>query len=358
MNLRIPGPIPVPDDILQILSRQMINHRGPEFKELLYRVTERLKTVFATENDMFILSSSGTGGMEAAISNTLSVGDKVICASIGSFGNRFGEIAKRFGANVEMVNFEPGTSINIEVLEQALNDHKNVKAVLVTHNETNTGVTNNLKQVAKIVKKDPGRLLLVDGISSVCSIPLQTDEWECDVVVSASQKGWMLPPGLAFISFSPLAWKFNSVSDMPRFYFDLIQYKSYYEKGQPPWTPALSIIFALDKALEQIIDEGMENVYSRHSSIANQVRNGIKAIGLSLFPNISVASNTVTAVKSPDGLDADILRKQVQQDHDVVLAGGYGPQQGKIFRIGHLGYVKPKEIDETIDAINLTLKNV
>ena len=325
MNLRIPGPIPVPDDILQILSRQMINHRGPEFKELLYRVTERLKTVFATENDMFILSSSGTGGMEAAISNTLSVGDKVICASIGSFGNRFGEIAKRFGANVEMVNFEPGTSINIEVLEQALNDHKNVKAVLVTHNETNTGVTNNLKQVAKIVKKDPGRLLLVDGISSVCSIPLQTDEWECDVVVSASQKGWMLPPGLAFISFSPLA---------------------------------LSIIFALDKALEQIIDEGMENVYSRHSSIANQVRNGIKAIGLSLFPDISVASNTVTAVKSPDGLDADILRKQVQQDHDVVLAGGYGPQQGKIFRIGHLGYVKPKEIDETIDAINLTLKNV
>ncbi len=358
MNLRIPGPIPVPDDILQILSRQMINHRGPEFKELLYRVTERLKTVFATENDMFILSSSGTGGMEAAISNTLSVGDKVICASIGSFGNRFGEIAKRFGANVEMVNFEPGTSINIEVLEQALNDHKNVKAVLVTHNETNTGVTNNLKQVAKIVKKDPSRLLLVDGISSVCSIPLQTDEWECDVVVSASQKGWMLPPGLAFISFSPLAWKFNSVSDMPRFYFDLIQYKSYYEKGQPPWTPALSIIFALDKALEQIIDEGMENVYSRHSSIANQVRNGIKAIGLSLFPDISVASNTVTAVKSPDGLDADILRKQVQQDHDVVLAGGYGPQQGKIFRIGHLGYVKPKEIDETIDAINLTLKNV
>ena len=358
MNLRIPGPIPVPDDILQILSRQMINHRGPEFKELLYRVTERLKTVFATENDMFILSSSGTGGMEAAISNTLSVGDKVICASIGSFGNRFGEIAKRFGANVEMVNFEPGTSINIEVLEQALNDHKNVKAVLVTHNETNTGVTNNLKQVAKIVKKDPSRLLLVDGISSVCSIPLQTDEWECDVVVSASQKGWMLPPGLAFISFSPLAWKFNSVSDMPRFYFDLIQYKSYYEKGQPPWTPALSIIFALDKALEQIIDEGMENVYSRHSSIANQVRNGIKAIGLSLFPDISVASNTVTAVKSPDGLDADILRKQVQQDHDVVLAGGYGPQQGKIFRIGHLGYVNPKEIDETIDAINLTLKNV
>ena len=358
MNLRIPGPIPVPDDILQILSRQMINHRGPEFKELLYRVTERLKTVFATENDMFILSSSGTGGMEAAISNTLSVGDKVICASIGSFGNRFGEIAKRFGANVEMVNFDPGTSINIEVLEQALNDHKNVKAVLVTHNETNTGVTNNLKQVAKIVKKDSGRLLLVDGISSVCSIPLQTDEWECDVVVSASQKGWMLPPGLAFISFSPLAWKFNSVSDMPRFYFDLIQYKSYYEKGQPPWTPALSIIFALDKALEQIIDEGMENVYSRHSSIANQVRNGIKAIGLSLFPDISVASNTVTAVKSPDGLDADILRKQVQQDHDVVLAGGYGPQQGKIFRIGHLGYVKPKEIDETIDAINLTLKNV
>ena len=144
---------------------------------------------------------------------------------------------------------------------------------------------------------------------------------------------------------------------MPRFYFDLIQYKSYYDKGQPPWTPALSIIFALDKALEQIIDEGMENVYSRHSSIADRVRNGIIKIGLSLFPDISVASNTVTAVKSPDGLDADKLRKQVQKDHNVVLAGGYGPQQGKIFRIGHLGYVKPKEIDETIDALDFTLKS-
>ena len=335
MNLRIPGPIPVPDDILQILSNQMINHRGPEFKELLYRVTERLKFVFATKNDMFILSSSGTGAMEAAIANTLSVGDKVICASIGSFGNRFGEIAKRFGADVEMLNFEPGTSINPEVFEQALNKHKNLKAVLVTHNETNTGVTNNLKEIAQLVKKDPNRLLLVDGISSVCSIPLQTDELGCDVVVSASQKGWMLPPGLAFISFSPLAWKFNSISNMPRFYFDLIQYKSYYDKGQPPWTPALSIIFALDKALEQIIDEGMENVYTRHSSIADQVRNGIKQIGLSLFPDISVASNTVTAVKSPDGLDADMLRNQIQKKHGVVLAAGYGPQQGKIFRIGH-----------------------
>ena len=357
MNLRIPGPIPVPDDILQILSNQMINHRGPEFKELLYRVTERLQFVFATKNDMFILSSSGTGAMEAAIANTLSVGDKVICASIGSFGNRFGEIAKRFGADVDMLNFEPGTSINPEVLEQALNKHKDLKAVLVTHNETNTGVTNNLKEVAKLVKKDPNRLLLVDGISSVCSIPLQTDELGCDVVVSASQKGWMLPPGLAFISFSPLAWKFNSISNMPRFYFDLIQYKSYYDKGQPPWTPALSIIFALDKALEQIIDEGMENVYTRHSSIADQVRSGIKQIGLSLFPDISVASNTVTAVKSPDGLDADMLRNQIQKNHGVVLAGGYGPQQGKIFRIGHLGYVDPKEIDETIVAIDLTLKN-
>ena len=176
-------------------------------------------------------------------------------------------------------------------------------------------------------------------------------------MVSASQKGWMLPPGLAFISFSPLAWKFNSISNMPRFYFDLIQYKSYYDKGQPPWTPALSIIFALDKALEQIIDEGMENVYTRHSSIADQVRSGIQQIGLSLFPDISVASNTVTAVKSPEGLDADMLRNQIQKNHGVVLAGGYGPQQGKIFRIGHLGYVNPKEIDETIDAIDLTLKS-
>ena len=358
MNLRIPGPIPVPDDILDVMSSPMINHRGSDFKDILYRVTSNLKQVFETEGDMYILTSSGTGAMEAAVTNTLSPGDQVLCASIGSFGNRFGQIAETFGANVTMLNFPAGTAVDLDRLRNQLMEAPETKAVLVTHNETNTGVTNDLEAICSVVKGEFDKLLLVDGISSVCSIPLRTDEWGCDVVVSASQKGWMLPPGLAFISFSERAWSANAEAKMPRFYFDVSQYKKYYEMGQPPWTPALSPIFALDYSLSKVLAEGMGSVYKRHVEIAQMTREGIKSLGLSIFPDESIASNTVTAVKVPEGIDADHIRKIVSSKGNVILAGAYGELTGKMFRIGHMGYVSPQEINHMLEVLGEALQEI
>ena len=358
MNLRLPGPIPVPDDILQAMSKPMSNHRGPEFTDMLYRVTDRLKQVFETKGDIYILTSSGTGAMEAAVANTLSPGDKVLCLSVGSFGDRFGQIARSFGADVTMLSFRPGSAVDIDELRKAMAGAPDVEAVLVTHNETNTGVTNNLEAIAGVVKGEFDKLFLVDGISSVCSIPLRTDAWGCDVVATASQKGWMLPPGLAFISFSQRAWKAYAAATMPRFYFDLGHYKKYFEMGQPPWTPAISVFYALDLALERIIGEGLDSLYTRHAQIAQMTRDGVKALGLSIFPDEAVASNTVTAVRVPDGVDANRLLGILRDEHGVVLAGAYGELAGKMFRIGHLGLVAPAEIQEVLEALAAALPRV
>ena len=351
MNLRIPGPIPVPDDILEAMTGPMINHRGPEFADILYRVTDGLKQVFETANDTYILTSSGTGAMEAAVANTLSPGDKVLSASAGVFGDRFAQIAEIYGADVTRLNFPWGEAIDPDALGDALNADPKFKAVLVTQNETSTGVTNDLEAVARVVKGAFDKLLLVDGISSACSIPLYTDAWQCDVVAAASQKGWMLPPGLAFVTFSEGAWKAYAESTMPKFYFDMGQYKHYYEIGQPPYTPAVSLMFALDLALEMILDEGMGSVFERHASIGRMTRTGLKELGFSLFPSESVASNTVTAARVPDGVNAAELLALAQREHGVVIAGGQQSLSGKIIRIGHMGYCAPEEIQQTLDAI-------
>ena len=357
MNLRIPGPIPVPDDILETMSQPMINHRGPEFKEILYRVTARLKQVFETRGDVYILTSSGTGAMEAAIVNTLSPGDRVLCATSGVFGDRFGQIAETFGADVVTLSLPLGTAVDPERLRQALNSNPDVKAVLVTHNETSTGVTCDLEAIAEAVGEFD-KLLLVDGISSVCSLPLPTDAWHCDVVATASQKGWMLPPGLAFLSFSERAWQAHSEARMPRFYFDASAYKHYYEIGQPPYTPAVSVMFALDLALDKLLTEGMDSIFERHAAIGQMTRDGVKELGLSLFPEEGVASNTVTAVKVPSGVDGRQLLNVMRQEHGVVLAGGQGPLSGKIFRIGHMGRCTANEIEEVLEALKVVLPQV
>ena len=358
MNLRIPGPIPVPEDILETMSRPMINHRGPEYKEMLYRVTDGLKRVFATENDVYILTASGTGAMEAAIVNTLSPGDRVLCVSVGSFGDRFGEIAEIYGAEVTMLKSDPGTAADPAEVRAALQQDQSVKAVLVTHNETSTGVTNDLEAIARVVRGEFDKLLLVDGISSVCSLPLQTDSWGCDVVATASQKGWMLPPGLAFISFSQRAWQAHDRATMPSFYFDLAQYRKYYEIGQPPYTPGLSVMYALDYALERILDEGMESIFQRHAEIGQLTRNGLKALGLTLFAAEGAASNTVTAARVPDGVDAKDLVRLIREEYDVVMAPGQGPLTGQILRIGHMGDTKQDEIEAALDALSGALAKV
>ena len=355
MNLRTPGPIPVPDDILASMAWQMINHRGPEYKDLLYRVTDGVKRVFDTQGDLYILTASGTGAMEAAIVNTLSPGDKVINVCVGVFGQRFGEIAEVFGANVVSLDFPFGSAADPDKVRETLRANPDAKAVLVTHNETSTGVTNDLESIARVIREESDALVLVDGISSVCSIPISADAWGCDVVATASQKGWMLPPGLAFISFGERAWQAHAAAKMPRYYFDMAMYKRYYEIGQPPYTPAISVMFALDIALERIMSEGIGGIYERHATIGKSTREGVKALGLTLFPDESVASDTVTAVNVPDGVDGGKLVATLRDEHGVVLTGGQGPLSGKIFRIGHLGYTTEREIREVMDALSAAL---
>ena len=357
-NLRIPGPTPVTPEILKEMSRFMINHRGDEFRQLIESVTERLKKIYETKQDLHILTASGTGAMETAIVTTLSPGDNVLAITIGAFGDRFANIAEIYGADVTILRSALGESTDPDKVTSVLNNNPNIKAVLVTHNETSTGVTNDIESIAKIVKQDFGKLLLVDGVSSVGSVPLKTDDWQCDAVASASQKGWMAPPGLAFLSFSLESWKANASSTMPNFYFDLRQYKKYMEIGQPPWTPNLSLFFALDKALDLMLREGISNIHLRHAKTAQKFRDGVQELGLKLLAKPESASDTITSVLLPDGIQAKDFLTIAKTDHNVELAGGQQSLASKIFRIGHLGLVSDEEITETLSAIKYSLEKL
>ncbi|MBI4336943.1 MAG: alanine--glyoxylate aminotransferase family protein [Chloroflexi bacterium] len=355
-NLRVPGPTPCPEDVLEAVGGQMINHRGPEFKEIITRAHGRLQQVFATKNDVLIMTTSGTGGMEAAVVNVLSPGDKVLNVSVGVFGDRFAQIAERYGATVIKLSSPLGQAADPAAVRKALQANPDVKAVTVTHNETSTGVTNDLEAIAKVVKSEFGKLLVVDAISSLGCIPLLTDAWSCDVVATASQKGFMIPPGLAFISVSPAAWQAAEKNTTPRFYFDFARHKSYYQRGQTPWTPAVSIMYGLDLSLDKMLKEGMTNVYARHARIGRQVREGAKALGLQLLPaDERYASNTVTAVRVPAGVEGAKLTGLLRQEHGVVVAGGQGPLEGKIIRIGHMGYVSEADIQDVLTALKASL---
>jgi aspartate aminotransferase-like enzyme len=356
-NLRIPGPTPCPDEVLQAMTKQMINHRGPEFRDILYRVTENLKVFFQTKNDLFLLTGSGTGGMEAAVVNTLSPGDRVLSVSIGVFGDRFAAIAEQYGASVTRLKFEWGKAADPDEVGRALQADPTIKAVLVTHNETSTGVTNDLEALSEVIK-GAGKLLLVDAISSLGSLNLPVDEWGCDVTVSGSQKGWMVPPGLAMVSVSQEAWQAHASAKMPRFYWDFTRAKSYLERGQTPWTPAVSTIYAMDRALQTLLEEGLPNIIARHARIGDLTRKGVKSLGLSLFADEKYASNTVTAVNAPDGVNANDLRKILLSENRIVLGGGQQSLDGKIFRIGHLGLVSEGDIKAVISALKAALPKV
>ncbi|MBT9148735.1 MAG: Soluble hydrogenase 42 kDa subunit [Dehalococcoidia bacterium] len=352
--LRIPGPTPCPEEVLQAMTKQMINHRGVEFQALIGSITSRLKEFFQTKGDVLILTASGTGGMEAAVVNTLSPGDKVLAVCNGVFGERFAAIAETFGAEVTRLSFPWGQPDDPDAVRRTLASDKSIKAVLVTHNETSTGVTSDLAAISAVVKQYD-KLLLVDAVSSLGSIDLQTDSWGCDVVITGSQKGWMVPPGLAFISMSENAWKAHAQARMPRFYWDFAQAKKYLKSGQTPWTPAVSIFYALDVALELMANEGLVNIFARHARIGQKTRDQVKALGLPLFAVEKYASNTVTAVKAADGLDTNRLLQILREEHDVILAEGQGKLAGKIFRIAHLGWVTETDIDAVIERLRAAL---
>jgi aspartate aminotransferase-like enzyme len=334
---------------------QMMNHRGPEFAQILRRVTDGLNWVFGSPTDVLSITTSGTGGLEAAIVNTLSPGDRVLSVSIGSFGDRLKSIAKTYGADVVSYALEWGEAADPAVIAKMLDEDTAIKAVLVTHNETSTGVTNPLEAIAREVRARD-RLIIVDAVSSMSSIPCPVERWDLDVVVSGSQKGWMVPPGLAFLYMSERAWKANAEAKIPRFYFDAVKTRDSLQKLQNPWTPAMSIYYAMDKAFELIRAEGLEGVFTRHEAIANYTRQRVKGLGLSLVPvDESRASNTVTAVWWPEGVDGKAISKRAREEFGIVLGGGQGKLEGKIFRVGHLGWVQQHEVAEALDVVEKLL---
>jgi aspartate aminotransferase-like enzyme len=356
-NLRIPGPTPCPPETLNELSRQMINHRGPEFAEMQARIMERLKLFFRTDNEVYVYTTSGTGVMEAAIVNTLSEGDKVLAVSIGEFGDRFADIAEAFGANVMRLNVEPGTRAEPQAVADALD--ADTAAVLVTHNETSTGVTNDIAAINKAIRSvNPETLLIVDAISSLGCLPFATDAWQVDVATTASQKGFMIPPGLGFITMSPRAWAAYERSNMRKYYMDIGKAKRYAEIGQTPFTPAVSLYYGLDLALDMLYAEGLEQTNARHHAVAEYTRNRIKALGLKLLAEGPQASDSVTSVLVPEGVDAKQLLSILNSEHSTVLAAGQGKLAGKIFRIGHMGIVDTRDIDAAIDALAIVLEQL
>ena len=357
--LLIPGPTPVPQSVLRACSRPMINHRGPEYIKMQNELTSGLKEIFQTQGDVLLLTCSGTGGMEAAIVNTLSPGDKVLACVIGSFGQRFVKIARAYGAEVEVMEFTWGEAVEPEKLRRRLaqDDRKEIKAVLLQHNETSTGVYNDLKTIGPIVRAH-GALSLVDSVSGLIALDCQTDNWQLDVVIAASQKAFMLPPGLAFVSMNERAWEAYKKAKMPRFYFDLMEAKTFAEKGQNPFTPALPQIYGLQESLRLLRQEGLQNVFARHQRLADATRAGVKALGLTLFAKEQCASNCITAITAPKELGPDKIRKLLLQKYGLVLAGGQSHLKDSVFRIGHLGYVSDTDILGCMAALGAGLKEL
>ena len=355
IHLRIPGPTPLPEPVREASGRQMINHRGTEFRDLLARVTERLQRAFATRNDVLTLTASGTGGLEAAVVNHLSPGDPVLAVSIGAFGDRFADIAARYGAAVRRLDVEWGRAAEPAAVAAALGEMaaqgEPARAVLLTHNETSTGVVNPLPELADAVRRTaPEALIVVDAISGLGAVPFDTDGWGLDVVATGSQKSWMVPPGLAMISVSERAWAAAATARTPRYYFDLGEAKRYLARGETPWTPAISVVVALDVALDMLEAEGYPAVFARHAACASAAREGLEALGFRLLADPAHASDTVTAAWLPEEIEWASLNRELKA-RGLVLAGGQGKLAGRILRIGHLGAVVPPDVVAAIEII-------
>ncbi len=354
--LMVPGPTVVPERVLAAMNRPMINHRGPQYEQMFRSIVEKMKSVFQTAHDVLVFPTAGTGMMEAAIVNVLSPGDKVLAVSIGVFGDRLAQIAREFKAEVETLNFAWGQSASPEVLAQRLAQDTNneIKAILITHNETSTAVTNDIEALAKARGNHPA-LLIVDAVSSLGAIPLKTDEWGLDVVFTGSQKGLMIPPGLGFMVLSERAWQANKQSTMPKYYWDARKTQKSLLKGQNPYTPPVSLLYGLQEALLMMEEEGYEKIFSRHRLLANVLRQGLKAIGLELLANDHNASPVVTAVKAPVGIGGKSIQKYMREFYGITIAGGQQDLENKIFRIGHLGYVAQVDVLIVLSFLEMTL---
>jgi aspartate aminotransferase-like enzyme len=350
-----PGPTPIPEDVLAAAMHPMIHHRTPEFSRIFMDVVHGIKTVFQTENDVFILASSGSGAMEAAVVNTLSPGDSAIVINGGKFGNRWGKICRAYGVSVREIVLEWGEPYTKEHLCEELKTNPDVKAVFSTLAETSTGTEYDIHGFGEIVASTDA-ILVVDGISGIGAISCPMDEWNLDVLISASQKSFMVPPGLAYISFSNKAWSLVEKSTSNKFYFDAVEAKTSLQRETSPWTPAISLILQQQVALKKIAHIGLENLIRHHRILGESTRAGIKSIGLELLSKRP--ANILTAVKIPIGIDGKILVKMMQEKYKTYIAGAQDPHKGKFFRIAHLGYMGGFDVLTALSALEMTLEDL
>lgn len=355
--LMIPGPTPVPESVMLEIAKHPIGHRSSEFSSILKEVYENLKYVFQTKNDVFMFTSSGTGAMCAALENLINEGDKVLCLSLGNFGNRWAKIAESRGADVEKIEVEAGQVIDPEVLKKRLAEdtNKEIKIVTLTHSETSTGAANDVKTLCSIIREH-GAISVVDGVTSVCAMPVKPDEWGIDVLVSGSQKGFMIPPGLAFLVANERAWKVYEQCKHPSFYFDWAAHKKAVEGDTTPFTPAVNLIVGLNTALKMIKEEGIENMNARHKRHCMALRNALRAINLELLvKDDSDASHSITSILPPEGISVPDIRSTMKNDFDIVVANGQAKLKDKIFRMGTLGFVCDRDLIAAIGALEATL---
>ena len=359
LTLMIPGPTPVPETVLKAIGRHPIGHRSGDFQEIVRRTTEQLQWLHQTSGDVLVITGSGTAAMEAGMINTLSRGDRVLCGDNGKFGERWVKVARAYGLDVEVIKAEWGQTLDTEAFRCALeaDTAKQIRAVILTHSETSTGVINDLQTICGHVKAHGTALTIADCVTSLGATDVPMDAWGIDVVASGSQKGYMLPPGLSFVAMSDRAWEAYDRSDLPKFYLDLGPYRKTAAKNSNPFTPAVNLYFGLEAALEMMQSEGLEAIFTRHSRHRAAAQAGMKAIGMPLFAAEGHGSPAITAV-APEGIDAELLRKTVKERFDILLAGGQDHLKGKVFRIGHLGFVCDRDVLTAVSAIEATLQSL
>ncbi|MBI3378727.1 MAG: alanine--glyoxylate aminotransferase family protein [Nitrospirae bacterium] len=355
--LLAPGPTPVPSEALLAMAMPIIHHRSPDFIPVLDAAKNGLKWLYQTKNDVLILCSTGTGGMVGAVNNFFSPGDKVLTVNGGKFGERWTKICKAYGLQAEEIIVEWGYAVKPETIEAKLKNDPSIKGVFVQASETSTGVYHDIEALAKVVKKYENTILIVDAISAIVAHDLRMDEWGIDVMIGGSQKGVMLPPGLAFVGISEKAWKFSEKSKCPRFYFNFKKERENLAKNQTNFTSPVTLIIGLNESIKLLRAEGLENVFKRHERLANATRAAVKALGLELYPKES-PSNSVTAVCAPAGIDGQEIYKNLREKYGITAAGGQDHVKGKIFRIAHLGYADTFDVITAIAGVEMVLKGM
>ncbi len=355
--LLAPGPTPVPPEALLAMAMPLIHHRSPDFIPVLDTAKKGLQWLYQTKNDVLILCSTGTGGMVGSVNNFFSPGDRALVINAGNFGERWTKICNAYRLDVNEIKLQWGDAVRPEDVENALRKDRSIRGVFVQASETSTGVYHDIEALASIVRKYDDTLLIVDAISALVAHDLKMDAWGIDVLIGGSQKGLMLPPGLAFAGISEKAWKFADRAQSPKFYFNFKKERESLSKNQTNFTSPVTLIIGLNECLKLLQKEGLENAFERHKRLANATREAVKAIGLDLFSKVS-HSNAVTAIKSPAGLDGQEIYKNLRVKYGITAAGGQGQVKGKIFRIAHLGYADTFDIITAIAGVEMVLKSM